>query len=42
MHNVFHMLLLKQDINKKKRVDERVKELELGADNSKGYKVEAI
>ena len=42
MHNVFHMSLLKQDTTRKERVDKRVKELELEADNRKKYKVEAI
>ena len=42
MHNVFHMSLLEQDTTRKERVDTRVKELELGAGNSKEYKVEAI
>ena len=42
MHNVFHMSLLEQDITRKERVDKRVKELELEADNSKKYKAEAI
>ena len=42
MHNVFHVLLLKQDTTKKERVDKRVSELELEAGNSKEYKVEVI
>ena len=42
MHNVFHVSLLEQDITRKERVDERVKELELEAGNSDKYKVEAI
>ena len=42
MHNIFHMSLLEQDTTRKKRVDKRLKELELKAGNSKEYKVEAI
>ena len=38
MHNVFHVLLLEQDTTRKKRVDERVNELEFEAGNSKEYK----
>ena len=40
IHDVFYMLLLKQDITKKERV-EKVPELDAG-DNSEEYKVEAI
>ena len=42
IHNVFHMLLLEQDIIKKKRVDNKVTKLDFKASNSKEYKVEAI
>ena len=42
MHNVFHVSLLKQETTRKERVDKRVTELELEADNRKKYKVEAI
>ena len=42
MHNVFHMILLEQDITKKEWVDKQVKELELEAGNSKEYKIKAI
>ena len=42
MHNVFHVSLLEQDTTGKERVDKQVKELELEADNSEEYKVEAI
>ena len=42
MHDVFHMSLLEQNTTKKERVNNRVKELELKAGNSKEYKVEAI
>ena len=42
MHNVFHMSLLEQDITRKERVDEWVKELEFETGNSNDYKVEAI
>ena len=41
IHNIFHLLLLKQDITKKKRMDKNVTELDAG-DNSKEYKVEII
>ena len=42
MHNVFHVLLLEQNISKKERVDKWVKKLELKTGDSKEYKVEAI
>ena len=42
MHNIFHVSLLEQDITRKERVDQRIKEPELAASNSKEYKVEAI
>ena len=42
MYDVFHMLLLEQDITRKERVDKWVIELELEAGNSNEYKVEAI
>ena len=42
MHNVFQVSLLEQDTTRKKRVDKRVKKLELKASNSEEYKVETI
>ena len=42
IHNVFYMSLLEQDITRKKRVDEKVTELEFDTGDSKEYKLEAI
>ena len=42
MHNFFHVSLLEQDTTRKKRVNKRLKELELEAKNSKEYEVETI
>ena len=42
MHNVFHVLLLKQNTIKKERVDKWVTKLELEAGNSNEYKIKAI
>ena len=42
MHDIFHVSLLEWDITRKKRVDRKVKELELKAGDSKEYEVEAI
>ena len=42
INDVFHVLLLKQDITKKRRVDKKVMELEFEAGNNKEYKVKAI
>ena len=40
MHDVFYMLLLEQDITKKRQVEES--QLELDASDREKYKVEAI
>ena len=42
MHNVFYILLLEQDIIRKRRVDEIMTELDIGNDDSRKYEVEAI
>ena len=42
IHNIFHVLLLKQDTTRKERMDENVTKLEFDAGDSKEYKVEAI
>ena len=42
IHNVFHVLLLEQDITKKEQVDKNVTELDAGDNKSGEYKVEAI
>ena len=42
MHNVFHVSLLEQNNTRKKRVDKRVKKLELKASDSEEYKIESI
>ena len=39
MYNIFHILLLEQDIIKKERIDKPVTELELEAGNSKDYEL---
>ena len=41
MHDIFHGSLLEQQTTRKERMEERVKDLELEADGSKEYKVEA-
>ena len=40
IHDIFHVLLLKQDTTRKGRVDENVTEFEAG--NNEEYKVEGI
>ena len=42
VHNVFHMSLLEQNTTKKGRVNKKVLELDVGNEDSKEYKVEAI
>ena len=42
MHNVFHVLLLEQNITRKERLDKRVTELEFETGGSNEYKVETI
>ena len=41
IYNVFHVLLRKQDITKKKRVDNNIRKLNAG-NNGKEYKIKAI
>ena len=42
IHNVFHVLLLEQDITKKRWVDKKITKLEFEAGGSDKYEVEAI
>ena len=42
VHNVFHVSLLEQDTTRKRRVSEKVLELDAGDKDSEEYKVEAI
>lgn len=42
IHNIFHMSLLKQDITKKRQVDEKVRQINFEVGNNKEYKIEAI
>ena len=42
IHNVFHVSLVEQNINKKGRVSKKVPELDAGNKNNKKYKLEAI
>ena len=43
VHNVFHVSLLEQEITRKRRVDEEVRQIEFDAGNNSGkYKMEAI
>ena len=42
IYNVFHVLLLEQDITRKGRVDKNATELDAGNNDSNEYKVKAI
>lgn len=41
-YNIFYILLLKQDITRKKQVNRQVPELNINNNNSKEYKIEKI
>ena len=42
IHDIFHMLLLEQNITKKEQIDKKVIKLKFETGKSKKYKVEAI
>lgn len=43
MHNLFHLLLLKQDTTRRRQVDKNIRQIDFDVDNeNKNNKVEAI